>query len=124
MGLSADITSAVTMAFDALGDLAKSGTVIEVKQSTAYDVAADSLTISTVDHSFTKSVLTSFSEKEIDGSAVRITDVKALIPAAVLNGYRPTTNDRYRDNLLAEYSIEMSRTVPGTSLWILQLRAI
>lgn len=124
MGLAADIESAVTNAFEALDDLAKAGTVIQVDQSTAYDAVTDTSTIATTDHAFPKALLTSFSEKEIDGQAVRVTDIKALIPAAALLGYRPTTNDRYKDNLLQEYSIEASRTVPGTSLWILQLRLI
>lgn len=124
MGLSALIEDAVTQAFEALGDLVKAGTVIQVDKSTGYDAVADTFTANTTNHTFPKALLTSFKEKEIDGQAVRITDVKALIPAAALNGYRPTTNDRYKDNLLKEYSIEMSRTVPGTSLWILSLRAV
>jgi hypothetical protein len=124
MGLRADIQGAVTTAFEALGDLTETGTVVETPHSSSYDPVTDIQTVATVEHAVEKALLTSFKEEETDGKAVRSTDVKVLISATELGTYRPTSNDTYVDSNAQVYSIENVMTPPGTSLWILQVRLV
>ena len=124
MGLTSDIQGHVTRAFVALGDLSKTGTITEIGTSTVYDSATDTHTRATTPHPLTHSILVGFEEKEIDGTHVKETDFKGLVPAEQLSGYQPKTSDKFTDYLGNDYSIERAKTVPGDSIWILQLRLI
>lgn len=124
MSLENTIASGVSAAFKAIGDLNKSGTIVEVSSTSSYDPINDKTTRKSTNHNC-DSTLSRYSQEEVDNSDIVPTDLKALVPAAsIVSGHVPTTNDDFIDSKGTRYTIENVGGVPSDSLWILQLRKI
>lgn len=124
MSITAQVQSAVAKAFDALGDLVKTGKVINVPNSKTYDPVSDSYTYAPVEYPIAKAALVGYTDKETDGTNVKSTDIKCLFPSSYMGVYEPTTEDTYKDSTDTEYSIERAKKDPSGSLWVLQLRKL
>lgn len=121
MSLTATVSSAVDAAFAALGDMKTTGTLWQVPDVASYDDETDEETVNKVDHDLPEVALVRYKEDEVDGTSIKETDVKALIPGSDLT-YIPTTDDEYEDDEGNAYSIERVHHLPGKVLWVLQLR--
>lgn len=124
MSLEAIISAAVTTSFDALGDLVKDCTIVEVGKSTSYDSASDTRSRAKTGHTC-RAVLSNYSQEDMKDSDIEPEDFKVLISSSdIEGGYSPTTNDTFLDHQSVEYTITRVTGVPGNSLWTLRVRKV
>lgn len=121
MNLKETVAAGVETAFSAARDFVSLGTYTHRTSAPAYDPATDILTAGETTVSGVRMLRTSITAEEREASPLTVEDVKVLIPARDLPGFKPSETD-YFELDGTDYNVLTLKTVPGDSLWIIFAR--
>ena len=119
MGLQATLKNAAVAAFVAIDDIPKSCTY-HPKGATSYNPATGAVTEGSQSDETVSFVFAGFTIDEIDGTTIKSSDMKALIPFSNISA-TPKVEDYLTENSV-RWNVMGKRKDPADALWILHVR--
>ena len=122
MSLADLVSTLVKDNFEVLGDLRETVDYVSVVDTGTYDPVTDTTSPTTQTVANIKIVGSRFKVNEIDSSVNSLTDKKYIIPAKLIIGVTPSTNDYIMDATSTRWNVQKVMGVPGNGVWILHVR--
>jgi hypothetical protein len=120
MGLQGTFKAAAQTIFEAFGDVPVSSTYSSVDDSIAYNPSGSGTITDTVTNETVDIIFAYYEVAQIDGTKVRASDQKAMIPVENLTAV-PGQKD-YITTSSKRWNVVAVETDPAEALWILQIR--